>query len=253
MAVEYNPSIVTNGLILCLDAANYKSYPGSGTAWTDLSLSRNTLTLINGPTYNSANGGSISFDGTNDYGEISTRNTNLEFQPTQPFSVFCWFKNVTTGSSILSNMEDSGSYQGWDIWKNSAGSITMHLISSWNANAIKAGIALTFSSSWQYFGFTYDGSCPTTTNATLSSLDFYVNGALNTSGKQVIDTDGFNTSSETITYNSNQRFRLASRWLSSTPSNISNAEFGVVQIYNRKLNAEEIVQNYNSLKGRYGL
>ena len=56
-----------NGLVLALDAANTKSYPGSGTTWTDLSGRGNTGTLTNGPTYSSANGGSIVFDGTNDY------------------------------------------------------------------------------------------------------------------------------------------------------------------------------------------
>ena len=59
--------IVTDGLVLCLDAANPKSYPGSGTTWTDLSGNGNNGTLVNGVGYNSDNGGSLSFDGVNDY------------------------------------------------------------------------------------------------------------------------------------------------------------------------------------------
>ena len=66
MAIFYNPRTITDGLVLCLDAANRKSYPGSGTTWTDLSGRGNTGTLTNGPTYSSANGGSIVFDGTDD-------------------------------------------------------------------------------------------------------------------------------------------------------------------------------------------
>ena len=66
MAVGYNPKIVTDNLILALDAANIKSYPGSGTTWTDLSGKGNNGTLVNGPTFNSGNSGSIEFDGTND-------------------------------------------------------------------------------------------------------------------------------------------------------------------------------------------
>ncbi len=62
----FGPKIVTDGLILALDAANKKSYPGSGTTWTDLSGNSNTSTLINGPTFSAANGGNIVFDGTND-------------------------------------------------------------------------------------------------------------------------------------------------------------------------------------------
>ena len=66
MPNNYGPRIVTDGLVLCLDAGNSKSYPGSGTAWNDLSRNGNNGTL-NGPTFNSADRGSIVFDGTNDY------------------------------------------------------------------------------------------------------------------------------------------------------------------------------------------
>jgi hypothetical protein len=63
---------VTDGLVLHLDAGNPASYPGSGTTWTDLSGNNNNGTLINGPTYSSDNGGSIVFDGVNDYVSINT-------------------------------------------------------------------------------------------------------------------------------------------------------------------------------------
>jgi hypothetical protein len=64
---HYSPKIVTDGLVLYLDAANTRSYPGTGTTWSDLSRGGNNGSLINGPTFNSANGGSIVFDGSNDY------------------------------------------------------------------------------------------------------------------------------------------------------------------------------------------
>ena len=67
MGSHYNPRVVTNGLVLHLDAANIRSYPGSGTAWTDLSGQGNNGTLTNGPTFDANNAGSIVFDGTNDY------------------------------------------------------------------------------------------------------------------------------------------------------------------------------------------
>jgi len=67
MALIHSPSIVTSGLVLALDAANVRSYPGSGTSWFDLSGNGNTGTLTNGPTFNSSNLGGISFDGGNDY------------------------------------------------------------------------------------------------------------------------------------------------------------------------------------------
>ena len=66
MALHHSPRIVTNGLVLCLDAGSRKSYGGTGNVWRDLAGSNNG-TLTNGPTFSSANGGSIAFDGTNDY------------------------------------------------------------------------------------------------------------------------------------------------------------------------------------------
>lgn len=72
MATTYNPRIVTDGLVLYLDAANPQSYPGSGTTWTDLSRNGNHGTLTNGPTFNSNNRGSIVFDGVNDYVSCSS-------------------------------------------------------------------------------------------------------------------------------------------------------------------------------------
>ena len=70
MATKYSPKIITNGLVLSLDAANNKSYPRSGTTWTDLSGNSNTGTLTNGPSFNDGNQGSIVFDGTDDYVNI---------------------------------------------------------------------------------------------------------------------------------------------------------------------------------------
>ena len=66
MGVTYNNRIVTDGLVLCLDAASKRSYPGTGTAWTDLK-GGNNVTLTNGPVFDSGNGGSVGFDGANDY------------------------------------------------------------------------------------------------------------------------------------------------------------------------------------------
>ena len=67
-----NAPIVTDGLVFYVDAGNSNSYPGSGTTWSDL-IGSNDGALTNGPTFDSANGGSIVFDGTNDYvGQYST-------------------------------------------------------------------------------------------------------------------------------------------------------------------------------------
>ena len=87
LCVNFNyEGIVTNGLVLSLDAGFDPSYPTTGTTWYDLSGNSNNGTLINGPTFNTSNSGSIVFDGIDDYAEVTQRNTNLEFQPTSGYS-----------------------------------------------------------------------------------------------------------------------------------------------------------------------
>jgi hypothetical protein len=88
MALQHSPRIVTDGLVLCLDAANPKSYPGSGITWGDVSGQNHTGTLTFGPSYSVSNGGTISFDGSNDY-VSTTFNTALA-----DFTICCWFRKT---------------------------------------------------------------------------------------------------------------------------------------------------------------
>ena len=72
MAFIHSPKIVTSGLVLCLDAANKLSYPSTGTSWYDLTSTGYVGTLTNGPTFNGSNGGTIVFDGVDDYVSVSS-------------------------------------------------------------------------------------------------------------------------------------------------------------------------------------
>jgi hypothetical protein len=257
--------IVKDGLVLWLDAGDRTSYPGGGTVWRDLTPNANNGTLINWPTFNSLNGGNIVFDGADDYAEISVRNTNLEFQPTDKYSCMVFYKSPPTSATgaLIANMVNSSPFTGWDIWFNhgsQSNTISMHLISSWDTNAIKVAVAYnysTYANQWVCFGYTYDGSCPTNTTDALNSVDFYLNGSLYSIGKQLGSAfpsgDGFNSSSETITYNSSQRFRVASRWLSSTWAGGSANSTGIVLVYNRELSANEMSQNFNATRSRFGV
>ena len=93
------PSIVTDGLSLYLDAANTRSYPGSGTAWYDLSGNVNHGTLVNGPTFDSGNAGSIVFDGTNKY--VNFPNPLNKTQLDQIWTVQSWINITTAPYQIL--------------------------------------------------------------------------------------------------------------------------------------------------------
>ena len=114
MATKYSPKIITNGLVLSLDAANNKSYPRSGTTWSDLSGNSNTGTLTNGPTFSSANGGSIVFDGVDDY--ISGTN-NSSLQLLNDLTIGAWVKLGSGGNDsqgIFEKMVNTG-YSGYGI------------------------------------------------------------------------------------------------------------------------------------------
>lgn len=256
----HGASIVRTGLVLSLDAGNSKSYPGSGTVWNDLSGNGNNGTLVNSPTFASGRDASFAFNGSTNYCEIATRNTNLEFQPSQPFTLSVWFKTTvapTTGS-IIANMPGSGTYPGYDLWFNGSNQLACHLISSWSGDAAKVKVDYNYSNFtnvWKNLSVTYDGSTPTTLSAMLSSMSFYIDGSLYTSGKAEgsVGVDGFASSGTTITYDASQRFRVASRWASGTFAQGSASVVSNVGVYNRALSATEIAQNFQALRGRYGV
>ena len=131
MGVYAGPEINESGLVLCLDAGNTKSYPGSGTAWTDLSGRGNTGTLVNGPTYSSVNGGSLSFNGSNQYvqgsGSVTTntmtflvwmkRNGNQSFYAGVIYtrtSGICGLHFLSTTNKIAYTWNNAASTYNWD-------------------------------------------------------------------------------------------------------------------------------------------
>jgi len=90
MAQHYGPNIVTDGLVLCLDPADKNSYPGSGTTWYDLSGNGNHGTLVNGPGFSTESGGSITYDGNNDY--VTVPDSSDFAMGITPFAMEQWLK-----------------------------------------------------------------------------------------------------------------------------------------------------------------
>ena len=235
--------ISQNGLVLNLDAGASSSYPGSGTTWTDLSGNSNNGTLTNGPTFSSDNGGAIVFDGSNDFGRINSFSSDSN----SALSVFCWVypKDLTTqqfGGNYLNwiiNKRDTtspnsnswqfntrNSYPVVMMWDNSGTEISP----STESQAVNSSLQL---NRWYYVGFVTDG-------VSGGFLNTYVNESLNSSG--------------TLTGN---------RGIATKPIDIGktgwassfywDGNIAQVSIYNRALTAFEISQNYNALKGRFGL
>ena len=208
--------VIQDGLVLNLDAGASTSYPGSGTTWTDLSGNGNTGTLVNGPTYSSANGGSIVFDGSNDYATIT--NNSL---PTGNYTINCWVKTPSVIPVTQYDMIISTSQNFWYL-----GIYLDKFTIDNNDGTFRFGSTLS-ASTWYNVVVTRSGSTDTA----------YINGV----------SQGTNTNSATLSGN----WEIG-RWAYS-PSHYWNSDIAQVSIYNRALTADEILQNYNALKGRFGL
>jgi len=230
MALGHSPQIVTNGLVLCLDAANTKSYPGSGTTWTDLSGLGNTGTLTNGPTYNSSNLGSIVFDGVDDYVQIPARSSNI----LTTLSMECWFKaNGTPLNGFHVLFQKEGGFSGGSVYglrslpNSTFYAMICHDSLSENQKFLYSTTTLT-NGIWYHIASTLDGSY---------NWRIYVNGVLENSS--VLTAFPFQNSSAINIGTGDSRY---------TNGNISN-----LKIYNKALTAAEVSQNFNALRGRFGI
>jgi hypothetical protein len=233
MAFYRGPRIVTNGLVLALDAANTKSYVSGSTTWNDLSGNNNHGTLTNGPTFSSANGGSIVFDGTNDYIDV-LNSTSLN--PTT-ISIGAWFylNSLVTNQNIISKgftsiaepfvqytlkMLDSSPFNTIQIQASIGG--TRQTLTS--ATTLTTGV-------WYYAVGTYDGI----------TLRMFING--------IQDANTISSSGTITSYNTPVQ---VGRW-GTQGSQYLNGRVATAQIYNRALSAAEIAQNYNAQKSRFNL
>ena len=231
----YGPRIVSNGLVLCLDAANKRSYPGTGTTWTDLSGNSNNGTLTNGPTVSNVNGGSIVFDGTNDY--VDTVNTGTTFQfANVTFTVSLWIKTIATSGVIISKGA-TASTAGWMFQFDSAGTVSGTTKGSDGTNTYnRSSTATVNNNTWRNIVAVY-----TTNTTTLGSntTSIYIDGVLS-NGTGTLGGLVYATTTDTIQIG---RRPTGAYWSGS----VSN-----IQIYNRELTASEILQNYNAVKSRFG-
>ena len=158
--MRFGRNIITDGLIFAVDAANKKSYPGSGTAINDLSSNDVDGVLTNGPTFDSGNGGSIAFDDTNDY--ITFGNTStLNFEWNEPHSIEVWLKRSNSGGShIVGKNESSGNYRGTEFTFSGSNTV-FYIIRNTNSTSKRIYSITTGTyndGKWHQFVVTYDGS-----------------------------------------------------------------------------------------------
>jgi len=213
-------NIVTNGLILNLDSGKSNSYSGVGNTIYDLSGFGNTGTLTNGPTFSGLNGGAIVFDGVDDY-VISSVNSGISGTASRSICAWAKFNNISSSvvcgigdAAVDNNLFELQAYQNKMIGHPFGSAI-------FSQTTLSTGV-------WYFAAYTYDGT----------ACKLYLNGILEASENRVLTTINtpFSIGKKGFNLNSNMN------------GSISNA-----QLYNRALTSQEVLQNYNATKSRFGL
>jgi hypothetical protein len=246
MACNYQGKIVTNGLVLCLDAADKKSYPGTGSLWTDRSGNGNHVTLVNSPTYSTSNGGILTLNGTNQY--AVTANT-LNLSNTNGVTIFSMIKVNNYGTSIkvlyeLSSNFNSRSDSFVDAFSDNSLGVDFELISSIKGN-IGYNIAVYDKTILNDLGWHSHCRIHDTSQASKENLIFS-DGVIKS---ELLNPISGNSSNNTNNFG-NQLFYIGSRGGGSFFSPVS---LSCIYVYNRVLTPQEIKQNFNATRGRFGI
>ena len=226
MATQYAfGKIVTSGLVLSLNAADRNSYPGSGTTWTDMSGNGNNGTLTNGPTFSSANGGSIVFDGTDDYVSIQD-STLLDFNTAVSIDFWVYVNSYDSGGTMFIHQQNGATFGGFEIWSNTSGVIRFNKNDSTTLVTTSTSFSL---NGWRNVVCTANG---TTANVFLNGVNI-------------------GSASAPLPDNVNGILRIGD-WVGSTSYGL-NGRMSTMRIHRQALSAQEILQNYNAQKSRFGL
>lgn len=244
MAVQYSfGKIVTDGLVLALDAADRNSYVSGSTTWRDVSENNNSGSLVNGPTFNSGNGGSIVFDGVDDYVDCGN---NSSIQVTSAITVDCWFKAGTVGNSTTAAAKSNGQVNGWTVQLRGATNEWRFWV-NFGANTLGNGS----NNGWYYASYPrnwndglwhnfvgiWDGSTKT--------VKLYIDsnqGTFNAGGAPSGESSNFNNYNGSVVLGRE-----------TDAVNFYNGNTANFKIYNRALSASEVLQNYNAQKSRFNL
>ena len=218
------PQIITNGLIVNLDAANKDSYPGTGTTWTDLSGNANNGTLINGPSFNIDSGGCIDFDGIDD-----SVTGNKPVLSAVTLEYYCKLTGNSTGG--FPHLVMSGNTFIGFVGNTSSARFRIAINPGAGYSEITSDL-LNPSATFKLYSMTYDGT----------TVKMFVNGVQQASTMNIASTF------ELMTGNAYQLSAVTTPSYDKAPNKMA-----AFRIYNRALSATEIAQNYNATKTRFGL
>jgi hypothetical protein len=216
MALAHSPSITTKGLVLYLDAANSKSYPGSGTTFYDIA-SNNHTTLAGSPAFSNSNNGYLTFDGSTNYGTVANNPVGAAY------SKMVWFycTNFSPSNNLLSS--DTG---GHILWLAGSNKLTgAHTDTSFTLIQSVTNLSL---NTWY---------CGAVTFNTTTGWALYLNGELESTNATVSPRPG------------NGAVSLSAY----AGANFFAGRIALAQIYNRAISAAEVKQNFNALRGRFNV
>lgn len=222
-----NRSVVQDGLVFYVDASNDLSYPDSGTTWSDL-IGGNDGTLSNGATYDSANGGSIVFDGVDDYVDA-----NYTGATSFPITLSCWvkFDDVSTIPTVMaiSDASENNQFFGMGV-RNDSGTYVWRIY-NYNASFVSAS----------------------STGAVSTGVWYYVTAVFTSNTSKKLYIDGIEVCE--LTANAVIPTGLdkiaVGRFTRLTPGGYTDGNIACASVYNKALSSTEINQNYNALKNRF--
>jgi hypothetical protein len=241
----FQPNIVTNGLVLNLDAINPNSYPQSGTIWYDTSGNNNNGTLTNGTSW-TPNGAqtSFSFDGVDDYVVNNTLTSLITSQLT--LSVWFFATDVSTDNFIISSENSTTNNSRFVLFQDKvafiSGRINTYSFIPGNNN-ITGSIRMDFASNSEVLNQWVNITCTFIANNS-TGIRGYKNG--------IEDPNSPVNASTVDPLSNNEPLYIGAR-NPITDQRFFDGRIGTVQIYNRALTAQEVLQNYNALKSRFGL
>ncbi len=240
MGLAHSPSIVTDGLELCFDAANTKSYPGSGTTWTDMGSKGIDGTLTNGPTFDSGNIGTISFDGSNDVVDLnSTLSSIASHNLPASWESWVYFNTSNNNQVIIGNAYNAGGVHIRTTGTSHSPANRIRFLyfqSGGHGTGVDSAV---LTAGWYQFVATYNGS-----GLSHSNFGLYINGVA------AAVTDPTFGSPSTIPQT--QNFGIGAI-PDEAGQHYWNGKIAIVRVYSKLLSATEVKQNFEAHKGRFGL
>jgi hypothetical protein len=261
MSIHKNsPRIVTNGLVLYVDAANPKSYPGSGTTWKDLSGNAYNGTIVGSPTYSTTNAGQFTLNGTSQYVDFGSILNSVFTGATAKFTLSTWVRLTNSAADVTHEL--FGKYTAppvdtshrmffssiRNITANNYGGIKIDIVyygdGAGSIHRYLRGSTTIQTNVWYNIVYTYDNTI--TTNNGLDRVGIYLNGIAET--RTMVSAIGTFAS---IQAGSTPLCLFAAENMAGNASGFLQGAGAIAMIHNRVLTQAEITQNYNATKGRY--